>query len=823
MTKEYQPQQIELAWQERWEKDKTFEVTEKSDKPKYYVLEMFAYPSGSLHMGHVRNYTIGDVMARTKRMQGFNVLHPFGWDAFGLPAEQAAIKRNIHPAEWTYGNIAKSREQLKRLGIGYDWTRELATCDDDYAFQEQKLFLDLYEHGLVYKKESLVNWCDTCQTVLANEQVSSGVCWRCDHTVTLKPLSQWFFRTTKYADELLEGHKKLEGGWSDHILTMQKNWIGRSEGSEVVFPIDGSDEKLEVFTTRPDTLWGVTFMSMAPEHPMLRKLVEGTEQEEEIKKFIDKVRFEDQRRRTDPTYEKKGVFTGQYAINPVNNEKIPIFAANFVLMEYGSGAVMAVPGHDQRDFEFAKEYNLPIRVVIQPEGEELSPDTMTEAYEGDGKMVNSAEFSGKQNREMMPELIKFLEAKKIGSAKINYRLKDWGISRQRYWGNPIPMIVCEKCGFVPVPRDQLPVLLPKDVDFSKGGNPLDNIESFVNTKCPKCGSDARRDTDTMDTFVDSSWYYLRYTSPKYKDPIDKKRADYWTPVDQYVGGAEHACMHLIFARFFHKALRDIGLVNSDEPFLRLLNHGMVLKDGAVMSKSKGNVVDPDAFIEKYGADTLRLFMMFAAPPEKELEWNDSAAEGSFRFLRRVWRLATSYRDKINKVELPTATPQDEVSRSLRRKTYQTIQRVTHDLNEKTFQPNTAIAAMMELVNLLSDLKPETDEQYSLFKEAIETLLVLLNPIVPHMTEELWKGLGKTTTLVDSAWPKVDSKLAAAEVVTMVVQVNGKLRAKIQVPANIEEEDMKKLALENDKVKEHVGDKEIRKVIVVPKRLINIVV
>ena len=820
MIKEYQPHQIETHWQERWAKEKTFEAKEGGLRPKYYTLEMFAYPSGNLHMGHVRNYTIGDVVARVKRMQGFNVLHPFGWDAFGLPAEQAALKRGIHPATWTYDNIATMKRQLQRLGMSYDWSREVTTCSDDYAFQEQKLFLDFYDRGLVYKKESLVNWCETCQTVLANEQVSTGACWRCNNPVTLKPLSQWFLRITDYAEELLEGHRQL--AWSDHILAMQRNWIGKSEGAQVLFKIDGGDDVLEVFTTRPDTLWGVTFMSIAPEHPMLRDLVHKSGKEKEIIKFVDEVRFEDQRRRTDPTYEKKGIFTGRYAINPVNGEKIPIYAANFVLMEYGTGCVMAVPGHDQRDFEFAKKYGLPIKAVIQPEGETLSPETMKEAYAGDGVMVNSGPFSGEKNRKAFPKIIDYLQKKKWGEAKINYRLKDWGISRQRYWGNPIPMINCEHCGYVPVPRDQLPVLLPKDVDFSGGGNPLERHKEFVKATCPKCKKEARRETDTMDTFIESSWYYLRYTCPDYKEPVDSKRANYWVPVDLYIGGAEHACMHLIYARFFHKVLRDMGIVDCDEPFIRLLNHGMVLKDGAVMSKSRGNVVDPDEFVKEYGADTLRLFILFAAPPEKELEWNDSAAEGSFRFLKRVWRLTNEWMEKIKGVSLPTSPPDDDASKSVRRKIHQTIQRVTRDVHEERIQLNTGIAGMMELVNLLSDYKPNSEPQYQVMKEAIETLLTLLHPYTPHMTEELWKELGKKTLLADQPWPSFDSQLAAEELLTVVLQVNGKLRGRIEVPADIGEEEIKKLALDHPKVKEHVGDRPIKKVVVVPKRLVNIV-
>ncbi|HEX2964449.1 MAG TPA: leucine--tRNA ligase, partial [Syntrophorhabdaceae bacterium] len=741
----YEPHGIEEKWQKIWEQNGVFQVEEDAEKQKYYLLEMFPYPSGKIHMGHVRNYSIGDVVARYKRMRGLNVLHPMGWDAFGMPAENAAIERGLAPAKWTYDNIAYMRTQLKRLGFGYDWRRELATCDVDYYKWEQWIFLKMYEKGLVYRKNSPVNYCVKCQTVLANEQVEDGACWRCGEQVEQKELVQWFFAITKYADELNEYCDKLPG-WPDKVTNMQKNWIGKSYGVEVDFKVEDGTT-MTIFTTRPDTLWGVTFMVLAPDHPRALELASGTAQETQVKAFVEKVAKQDKSFRAEMSLSKEGVFTGRYAVNPLNNVKVPIFLGNFVLMEYGTGAIMAVPAHDQRDFEFAKEYNLPIMVTIVPEGQKLDPATMTEAYVNDGVLIDSDGFDGMKNREAILKIIDYLEEKGIGRRTINYRLKDWGISRQRYWGNPIPIIYCDKCGTVPVPYEDLPVVLPTDLQVKVvGRSPLADSKEFYEVKCPSCGGPARRETDTMDTFVESSWYFLKYTCPGYDQaPLDRKRVDYWAPVDQYIGGIEHAVLHLLYSRFFNRVLNELGLVGSREPFENLLTQGMVIKDGSKMSKSKGNVVDPDYLIQKYGADTARLFCLFASPPEKDLDWNDKGVEGSFRFLQRVWRLILERTDRIEDVasaeSMSLADMSDDEGRQLTQKLHKTIRKVTEDIDR--FHLNTAIASVMELVNATYKYveKEKSDQASRTFLRGVfENILILLFPFVPHITSEIWAAI-----------------------------------------------------------------------------------
>ncbi len=827
--KKYNPAEIEPKWQKKWEERELFKARMDKGREKYYVLEMFPYPSGRLHMGHVRNYSIGDVIARYKWMQGFNVLHPMGWDAFGLPAENAAIKHKTHPAKWTFSNIDYMRTQLKRLGFSYDWDREVTTCTPDYYRWEQKIFNEMLEKGLAYKKTSLVNWCPTCNTVLANEQVIDGKCWRCKTPVELKELEQWFFKITDYAEELLEGTRKLEGGWPQEVLTMQRNWIGKSIGAEVNFPLEDGSGEIKIFTTRPDTLYGVTFMSLAPEHPLALELTRGTPYEKEVREFISRVRRENLKRKSQEDYEKEGVFTGKYAINPLNGRKVPIYVANFVLMEYGTGAIMAVPAHDQRDFEFAKKYDIPIVVVIQPEGEELDPEKMERAYEGPGRLVNSGPFDGMPNEEAKEAIVRYLEEKGIGKKTVSYRLRDWGISRQRYWGAPIPVVYCEKCGVVPVPDEELPVELPEDVDFTpEGGSPLAKKKEFVETTCPRCGGPARRETDTMDTFVESSWYFLRYTSPHYdRGPFDKEEAEYWMPVDQYIGGIEHAVMHLLYARFYTKVLRDLGYVDLDEPFSRLLTQGMVLKDGSKMDKSRGNIVEPNEIIEKYGADTARLFIMFAAPPEKSLEWSDTGVEGAFRFLNRVWKLVTENDDltgmEFEKIDVSRLSRQEKETYRILNKT---IKKVTEDIEEKHF--NTAIAAIMEMVNHISQRLNEkdslSDTEKMILGKALRDLVLMLAPFAPHIADELWSGIkGEESFTLLEKWPQYDPEGLVTDEVLVVVQVNGKLRARMMIPADAGEEEVKKLAFENENVKKYIEGKEIKKVIYVPGKLINIVV
>ncbi len=822
MEQKYLPSEVEKKWQERWEADKTFRVTEDPDRKKYYLLEMFPYPSGRIHMGHVRNYSIGDVIGRFKRMRGFNVLHPMGWDAFGMPAENAAIQNKCHPAKWTYENIDYMRGQLKKMGLSYDWDRELATCNVDYYRWEQKIFLEMYARGLAYKKTSYVNWCPKCETVLANEQVEDGGCWRCDSTVEQKELDQWFFRITAYAEELLDFTNKMPG-WPERVLTMQRNWIGKSYGCEIDFPLADGEGAIKVFTTRQDTVFGATFMSLAPEHPKALELA-TPDRKAEVTAFIDKIRGTDRIKRTADDFEKEGVFTGSYCINPLTKVKMPIYLANFVLMDYGTGAVMAVPTHDQRDFEFAAKYSLPLTVVIQPENVTLDPKSMTEAFTEVGIMVNSGRFDGLNSEDAKGAIADFLTSEGFGNKTVNFRLRDWGISRQRYWGNPIPVIYCQSCGVVPVPEKELPVTLPVDVEFTgEGGSPLARVESFVNVVCPCCGQPARRESDTMDTFVQSSWYFLRYCCPELKDaPLDRSKVDYWMSVDQYIGGIEHAVLHLLYARFFTKVLRDLGYITADEPFTNLLTQGMVIKDGAKMSKSKGNVVDPNSLIEKYGADTARLFSLFAAPPEKDLDWSDQGVDGSFRFLNRVWKLVHEKRQLVVNAGTVDSSLLTSEERTVRRAVHKTIRKVTEDLDER-FHFNTAISAVMELLNTLQATELNSPNAPAVLKEALESMVIMLAPIVPHITEELWQCLGHTTQLSATAWPEYDPAAVVDEESLVVVQVNGKLRSKVVVAAGTDDETVQRLALADEKVLPFLDGKQVRKVIVIPGKLVNIVV
>ncbi len=839
MTARYDFKIIEERHQADWAKEGLFAAREDSSRSCYYVLEMFPYPSGRIHMGHVRNYTIGDVVARYKRMQGYNVLHPMGWDAFGMPAENAAIEHRTHPATWTYENIDYMRKQLKRLGLSYDWEREFATCDPEYYRWEQLFFIQMFEAGLVYRQKSKVNWCEGCRTVLANEQVEDGKCWRCDTEVVEKELDGWFFKITDYTQELLEGCDRLTG-WPEKVLTMQRNWIGRSVGAEITFPLAGDDSEIRVFTTRSDTLFGATFMSLSPEHPMAMELCIGTGQEEEVKAFIDhwtKIPSRERQITKSPNHQitksKEGVFTGAYVKHPLTGESIPIYIANFVLMEYGTGAVMAVPAHDQRDFEFAKEYKLPIKVVIQPEGGNLKPETMKEAWEGPGTLVNSGPFSGMENEQAKEAITRHLETHGLGNQKISYRLRDWGISRQRYWGTPIPMVQCDTCGIVPVRKQDLPVILPLDARLDKQGrSPLPGLESFWSTTCPKCGGPSRRETDTMDTFVESSWYFARYACPdETSAPLDRKRVDVWLPVNQYIGGIEHAILHLLYARFFTKVLRDLGWLSADEPFTNLLTQGMVLKDGAKMSKSKGNVVDPDKMINTYGVDTIRLFILFASPPERDLEWSDQGVEGAHRFLHRIWRLVTENLEGLTsaRTDKKTLIQGTKASKALRQKTHQTILKVTEDI-EQRFHFNTAISAVMELINeVMSCLNrygtPEIDQQgdWAVLREAMEAVLILLFPMVPHITDELWQLLGHQKTISLEPWPVADLDVARADTVNIVVQVNGKLRSQVEVAQNTDKEIIESMVLDDPKVKRYTQGKAVHKIIYVPGRLINVVV
>ncbi len=829
MEARYQPKQIEPQWQRYWREQRTFQAVEDPARPKYYVLEMFPYPSGRIHMGHVRNYAIGDVVARFYRMRGYNVLHPMGWDAFGLPAENAAIERGVHPDAWTRENIAYMRQQLEQLGLSYDWDREVTTCEPDYYKWNQWFFLKLYERGLADKRRSSVNWCPSCETVLANEQVTaSGGCWRCDSPVAQKDLEQWFFRTTAYAEELLRDLDRLTG-WPERVLTMQRNWIGRSVGVEVDFPLADDSGAIRIFTTRQDTLYGATFLCLAPEHPLLERIVKGRPEERDVRAFVDRMRRLDAIQRTAEGAAKEGIFTGAHAVNPLTKERIPIWTADFVLMAYGTGAIMCVPTHDQRDFEFARQYRLPPRVVIQPPEEALGEEKMTQAYEGEGVLVRSGPFNGLPSPEARERIAEYLEDEGIGKRTVRYRLRDWGISRQRYWGTPIPILYCGRCGTVPVPEADLPVVLPRDAAITgKGGSPLGEVAVFARAACPRCGGEARRETDTMDTFVDSSWYFLRFTSPRAAGaPVDRQAADYWMPVDQYIGGIEHAVLHLLYARFFTKALRDLGLVKVEEPFANLLTQGMVIKDGAKMSKSKGNVVDPDYLIDRYGADTARLFALFAAPPEKDLEWSDQGVEGASRFLARVWRLVGEHKGELagvspSSILHPPSSPFPPEWLAIRRQTHRTIKKVTEDV-EGRFHFNTAISAVMELVNALYQAKDRRQPSaLPVLREALETVVLLLSPFAPHLAEELWQALGHAPSIFDSPWPRYDAELVRAEEVLIVVQVNGKVRGRLTVPADMPREDLERLALGDERVRTFVPGHP-KKVVVVPGKLVNIVV
>jgi len=813
---------VEDKWQNHWQENHSYQVLEDPSRPKYYVLEMFPYPSGRIHMGHVRNYSIGDVVARYKRMRGFNVLHPMGWDAFGLPAENAAQKNNTHPARWTYENIDYMRSQLKKLGLSYDWGRELATCHPGYYRWEQKLFIEMYQKGLVYQRVTSVNWCETCQTVLANEQVIDGTCWRCDKPVEARNMNGWFFKITAYTEELLEDLSHLTG-WPEKVATMQNNWIGKSTGLVCDFKVADSDQSISIFTTRPDTIFGVTFMSLAPEHPVLEHLLRGNDRAAEINNFIAETRREKRRQSVQEEPEKKGVFTGCYCINPFNGDVIPIYVANFVLMEYGTGAVMAVPAHDQRDFEFARAYDLPIRPVVIPEGPALYPSEMTEASTGPGTLVDSGPFSGRDSIKAQADIIEHAAQIGFGSAHTTYRLRDWGISRQRYWGAPIPMVHCPDCDIVPVPFDQLPVRLPEDAaTTSDECRPLSQRPEFFETNCPTCGKAARRETDTMDTFVESSWYFARFTCPDEETgPLNREKAAYWLPVDQYIGGVEHAILHLLYSRFFTKVLRDLGYLAIAEPFTNLLTQGMVIKDGAKMSKSKGNVVDPDQLINQYGADTVRLFSLFAAPPERDLEWNSQGVEGASRFLNRVYRLIS----ELSLSDFSDLETDEKADKALERKLHQTIKKVSYDI-DNDFHFNTAISAVMELFNTLNSTMPTITTPgagINTVTEAVRSMLLLVYPMVPHFSSELWQIMEFEQSPEEHSWPEFDEEKAREDEITIVLQVNGKVRSRIQVSADTEDEILQEKALADEKVERFIEGKTVKKVIVVKKKLVNIVV
>jgi len=828
MQERYSFPEIESKWQKKWVENKAYQTEENSSKPKYYALAMFPYPSGDLHMGHVRNYSIADVIARYKRMTGHNVLHPIGWDAFGLPAENAAIKHQTPPADWTWKNIANMRRQLQEMGISYDWDREMATCHPGYYKWTQWLFLEFHKHGLVYKKKAAVNWCPSCATVLANEQVVDGGCERCDTLVTKKSLEQWFFKITDYADVLLQDLDKLPG-WPEKVKTMQRNWIGRSEGVEVKFALEGRPEKIAVYTTRIDTLFGVSYLVLAPEHPLVLELVSGTDYEADVMAFIEKMKGLNEIARTSTDAEKEGLFIGAYCLNPLSGKRVPIWIANYVLVEYGTGAVMGVPAHDERDFEFATKYHLEIKtVIVPPESSSEEKDLPLEsAFTGEGIMVNSDAFDGLGSEEALERIADEAERLGIGQRKVNFRLRDWLISRQRYWGAPIPMIYCDSCGTVPVPEEQLPVMLPSDVVFKSGENPLATSPLFIETTCPKCGGVARRETDTMDTFACSSWYFLRYTDPRNtEEAFSKNAVNQWMNVDQYVGGVEHAILHLLYARFFTKGLKDFGYLEADEPFQNLLTQGMVCMNGSKMSKSKGNVVSPGAIIGKYGADTARLFILFAAPPERDLEWSDQGVEGCYRFLNRIWRLVAQYEPLLRASTSSDLADKwknlDDASKEMRRHTHMAIQRVTIDIG-KRYNFNTAISTIMEWVNALYIYKERPTADPLVGREALEGILVLLAPIAPHITEELWQELGHTESIHLQPWPKVDEAALVQDEVTVILQVNGKVRERIQVAAEISAAELEKLVLAQPKVVEWTQGKTIVKVITVPGKLVNIVV
>ena len=817
--------EIEARWQKAWADSKQFKVTEAPGRPKYYCLEMFPYPSGRIHMGHVRVYAIGDLLARYKWMRGFNVLHPMGWDAFGLPAENAAIDNGVHPAVWTYENIDNMRIQLKRMGISYDWDREVTTCDPAYYKWEQLIFIRMLERGLAYRRRSRVNWCPSCQTVLANEQVEAGRCWRCDSEVVIKEVDGWFFKITDYAQELLDWCDRLPG-WPERVLTMQRNWIGRSEGAEFALPVAGRpDVKIAIYTTRPDTSFGMTYAVLSPEHPLVDTLAADVEERRAVDAFRAEVARESEIERLATDRPKRGYRLRARAVNPFTGQEIPLFLADYVLMGYGTGAIMAVPGEDQRDWDFATAHDLPIIATVK------RPDDWADeqAYTGDGMKINSGFLDGLGIEEAKRKAIDWLVAQGLGQAKVNFRLRDWGISRQRYWGAPIPVLYCEKDGMVPEREENLPVVLPRDVQISgKGGSPLAEVAGFVNATCPKCGGRARRDTDTMDTFVESSWYFLRYCSPDYdRGMFDPAAAAYWMPVDQYIGGIEHAVLHLLYARFYTKVLRDLGMLKVDEPFHALLSQGMVVKDGAKMSKSKGNVVDPDELIRRFGADTARLFSLFAAPPEKDLDWNDRGVEGASRFLNRVWRFVHANLPELKAAPRAPSGAGSDAGRAFRRVVHETIRKVTHDI-EHDFHFNTAISAVMELVNALHEFERASldgmprEERSALLREAVEATVLLLGPVSPHITEELWAALGHTQSLFKQRWPEPDPDALARDEVEIVVQVDGRVRSRLTALVGAQEADVREQALADDKVRPWLDGRRIAKVVVVPGRLVNIV-
>ena len=802
----YDFKKIEDKWQKIWTENDQYKTdTTDSSKPNYYTLEMFPYPSGNIHMGHVRNYSIGDVVARFKKMEGYNVLHPMGWDSFGLPAENAAIKHGVHPHKWTMANIEDMKGQLKLLGLSYDWEREVATSTPEYYRFTQEIFLKFLEAGLAYKKKSFVNWCPSCETVLANEQVVGGQCERCDAVVVKKDLEQWYFKTTAFAEELLNDLDTLDG-WPEKVKTMQRNWIGKSNGAELRFDIEGTDKSMTVYTTRPDTTYGVTFMVLAPESELVQELVAGTEYEADVNAFVQKMHTKTEIERTSSDAEKEGMFIGKYVINPVNGNKIPVWIANYVLADYGTGAIMAVPAHDDRDKEFAQKYNLDIIPVIDE----------------DNKMINSEEFNGMDASKAFDGIVEKLAKENRGKKTVNYRLRDWLLSRQRYWGCPIPVVYCDDCGIVPVDKKDLPVLLPTDVEFTgKGESPLTTSKEFATTACPCCGKEARREVDTMDTFVDSSWYFLRYIDPKNtEEPFSKEMVNKWMPVDQYIGGVEHAIMHLLYSRFFVKAFKSMGMLDFDEPFKNLLTQGMVLMDGSKMSKSKGNTVSPIEIINKYGADTARLFVLFAAPPERDLDWSEQGVEGCFRFLNRVYRLVDELAEVAkSNAEVKTVTKEDKAMRLV---IHSTLKKVTTDLSEK-FGFNTAIAALMELINEMYKYKELDTRNDGIIREGIETIITILAPFTPHIGEELWTMIGKEGSVFNISWPSYDESALVQDEVEVIVQVNGKLRAKVSMDANISREDMEKVAMEDAKVQAAIEGKDVVKVIAVPKKLVNIVV
>jgi len=822
MNERYNFSEIEKKWQNYWEENHSFKTVEDESKEKYYCLEMFPYPSGKLHMGHVRNYSIGDVIARFKKMDGYNVLHPMGWDSFGLPAENAAIKHGTHPSEWTWNNMAEMRAQLKELGLAYDWDREVATCHEDYYRWMQWIFIQFYKKGLAYKKENPVNWCPDCQTVLANEQVVDGCCERCKSPVGKKNLSQWYLKITDYADRLLDNLETLDG-WPNKVKIMQKNWIGKSTGAEVQFEIKDYEETLTVFTTRVDTIYGTTYMVLAPEYPSVLKMVEGTEYEQPVKEYIEKVEHMNDIERTSTTNEKTGVFIGKYAINPFTKKEIPIYISDYVLMGYGTGAVMGVPAHDQRDFEFATKFGLDIIPVVDPGDPEVDLNNLTCACAAEGTLINSGEYNGMNNKEAIEKFAEVVEQWGIGKKTVNYRLRDWLISRQRYWGTPIPMIYCEHCGWVPEKEENLPVLLPTDVEFTgKGESPLTTSATFGKTTCPVCGAEAKREMDTMDTFLDSSWYFLRYCDPKNSEAAwDPKKANYWMNVDQYIGGVEHAILHLMYARFFNMFFYDLGLVKTEEPFKNLLTQGMVNKDGKKMSKSIGNVVSPEEIIKTYGADTARLFILFAAPPDRELDWSDAGVEGSYRFLNRVYRLVYEITEKYP--EIPAEfTVSGSADKSLNYMLNAAIKKVSEDVGGK-FSFNTAISSIMELVNEMYKYKEGENINVGLLGKAVKDLILILSPFTPHICEEMWHHIGQTESVTEMSWPEFDPSALVKDEVEIVVQINGKLKDKLSVPNNMDKAELEKVAMDSEKVQALLEGKTVVKVVVVPNKLLNIVV